>query len=316
MIRFIFVWLRFLVSGVGVIVGLLGLAAVWGLPSTAADPAAPETQAVRRFEVTGVVAGLLSDQRSVRVAHEAIPGYMPAMTMEFEARDGKEIAGLREGDRIRFRLNVEKDSGWIDRVHRISGASTNRPALASSNSIAQAKWTRPLRVGEAVADIPLTNQFGKAVRLSDYRGQALALTFIFTTCPYPEFCPRMSRNLNQAARDLASNAAVTNWHLFSVSFDPQHDSPAVLKDHGDRLKIDYQHWSLVTGESSELDLFCQSFGLYFTREGGTLVHNLVTVVLDTEGRIRKFFPGNRWKPEELTDEIIAASSLPNHASKP
>lgn len=116
------------------------------------------------------------------------------------------------------------------------------------------------------------------------------------------------------ARDLSSGNAIANWHLFSVSFDPRHDSTAVLKAYADRQKVDSDRWSFVSGEPGEIDLFCQAFGLYFSEESGTLVHNLVTVAIDAEGRIRKLFSGNRWKPEELIDELVAAS-VPQHHEK-
>ncbi len=235
--------------------GVLGLAAsARGIPLESTKAALAK---IRRFEVSEVVTEMPSDHRTLRIAHDPILGYMPAMTMEFEVRDGrKSLDTLHEGDRIRFRLNAGDEAGWIDHIQLLRAASNNGVALLASNVTVRAKWTRPLRAGERVPETRLTNQLGQGMSLPQFRGQALALTFVFTRCPYPEFCPRMNRT------------------------------------------------------------FCQAFGLYLSEESGTLVHNLVTVVIDAEGRIRKLFSGNRWKPEELIDELVAASVLQHHEKIP
>src|SRR2546422_1358213 len=258
------------------------------------------------FSVEGTVAHTYPGEARIQIAHERIPGYMEAMTMEFNAKEPAALTGLQPGDRVRFDLIVTRERGWIQNVRRI-GKAAPRPSPTLANSL----WAPPLKVGEIIPDVAFTNELGRAMKLSDYRGQALAITFIFTRCPFPDYCPRMSRQMAKVNDSLLFiPSAPTNWHLFSVTFDPEFDQPNVLQDYRRNLRVEEGRWHFLTGAPEQIKRFCASFGVYFVRDRGSVDHNLMTAVIDTQGRLQRLFPGNKWRPDDLIDELASAAALP------
>ena len=165
----------------------------------------------------------------------------------------------------------------------------------------------PLSVGDVVPEYTFTNQFGAEFRLSDFRGQVLGLTFFFTRCPYPAFCPRTSANVAATARALsAADSGLTNWHLLQISFDPDHDTPEVLRKYGEGFDCDSNRWTLATGDMMQIDGLTEQLGLVFGRDGESYSHNVRTAVLDGEGRLRLIITGNTWKVETLVAAMKAA----------
>jgi len=258
------------------------------------------------FQVKGLVKEVQPDRKKVKIAHEEIPGYMEAMTMMLDVKDAAELAGLTPGDTISFRMIVTEDDGWIDRITRLSSGSLVE--TSAPPTFRRAREVEPLNVGDAMPDYPFTNQLGQAVRLSDYKGQAVALTFIFTRCPFPTFCPRMTDNFYAAHNKLkAMTNGPANWHLLTVSFDPEFDTPAALTRYASRYKYDPKQWSFCTGDLTEITALTEQFGLQFWKEGGTINHNLRTVVIDAQGRVQWIKRENEWKADELVAEIIKAT---------
>jgi protein SCO1/2 len=255
-----------------------------------------------------VVEEVRPEDRAVVIRHDAITNYMPAMTMPFDVKDTNELTGLQRGDVVAFRLQVTAEEGWIDRIQRLGAAADALPK--PRESVRRVRWVEPLNLGDPLPDYPLTNEFGLAFRLSEFKGQALGLTFFFTRCPYPNFCPRMSSHFAEAARQLAARpGGPTNWHLLSVSFDPEEDTPAVLKRYGERYRYDSNRWTLATGELVEIDALTEQLGLAFGREGQFFNHNLRTAVIDARGRVQKIIPGNDWKVEDFVAEMIRAAEV-------
>ena len=256
------------------------------------------------YSVEGTVERTYPGEPRIQIAHDQIPGYMMAMTMDFEARDAAALVGFEPGDRVRFELVVTSEKGWIQNVRRIGKAASRQPPSLAK----PAHWEPPLKIGEVVPDAAFTNELGQAVKLSNYRGQALAITFIFTRCPFPDYCPRMSRHLAKVREslDFIPNAP-TNWHLFSVSFDPEYDRPGVLLDYRRNLHVEDGRWDFLTGAPRDIKQFCSRFGVYFMRDRGTIDHNLMTAVIDTHGRLQRLFPGNKWHPDDLIDELASAA---------
>jgi len=147
------------------------------------------------------------------------------------------------------------------------------------------------------------------IHLADFQGQALAFTFIFTRCPFPNFCPRMSSNFADAYKQLSSAPdAPKNWRLLSISFDPEHDRPEVLKSYAKKYQYETNHWSFATGALIDIDAITEQFGLMFPREGAGFNHNLRTVVVDAQGKVQKVFIGNEWKVADLVAEIVKAAA--------
>ena len=288
-------------------------------PAAPADPTStPSNTKTNFYFVKGVIKELKPDGRTAIIEHEAIPNYMEAMTMPLRVKNTNELANLHPGDQIFFRMVVTDFEGWIDQVSKTgkapptasTSAATNTPATKPKGAFRRVRDVLPLNIGDAVPDYPLTNHLGQAISLGQFKGQALALTFIFTRCPFPEFCPRMENNFQATAKKLiALPNAPTNWHLLSITFDVEFDTPAVLKGYAARHPAAPAHWSHATGAQIEIDALTEQFGLGFAREGTIFNHNLRTIVIDAAGRVQSVLIGNEWKPEELIAELVKAAKV-------
>ncbi len=278
--------------------------------TTNAPTSSPAKTNAQTFQVKGVVVELEADGKTVKIKHEEIPGYMGAMTMPFEARDTNELRGLAAGDPVSFRMTVTETDGWIDQIKKLDTPRTNTPPKTGPFRLV--RDVEPLSVGDMLPEYHFTNQLGQAVSLNQFRGQALAITFIFTRCPFPTFCPLMSRNFAEVQTNLlATPNAPTNWHLLTITFDPEWDSPPRLKGYASQFHADPQHWSFLTGTLIDITAIAEQFGLLFWREGdgGNISHNLRTAVVDARGRVQKIFTENKWTSEEMTEEILKAAKM-------
>jgi protein SCO1/2 len=264
------------------------------------------------FQVNGVIVELIPTEKSVRIRHEEVPDYMPAMTMPFEVLNTNELAGLNVGDPVAFRMTVTETTGWIDQIKQrvVDPAELNQIILPANAPLRIVRDVEPLAVGDLLPDYWFTNQLGRAVSLAGFRGKALAITFIFTRCPYPTFCPLMSNNFKAAYAALRQNSsAPTNWHLLEITIDPEFDTPERLKAYAATYQADPQHWSFLTGPLIEVTAITEQFGLQFTREpGGGINHNLRTIVVAPSGRVQKIIPENKWTADELVAEVLKATA--------
>jgi protein SCO1/2 len=272
-----------------------------------APPASSAQTNTQVFQVKGTVLELKLDEKTVRIKHEEIPGYMPAMTMPFEVKDVRELDKLEAGDSVSFRMIVTDNDAWIDQVKKLNTtANTNLP---KTGPFRLARDVEPLNIGDPLPDYRFTNHLGQAVHLHQFRGQAVAITFIFTRCPYPLFCPLMSNNFRNVQDKLVNTPnAPTNWHLLTISFDPEFDTPAVLKSYADRYHCDPKHWSFLTGELIDITALAEQCGLLFWRDQDAgISHNLRTVIVDARGQVQKIFTENKWTSAELAEEIMKAA---------
>lgn len=261
----------------------------------------------QKYQVKGIVREVVREKQKVKIEHEEIPGYMPKMTMMFDVKDPKEISGLQPNDTVSFRMIVTEDDGWIDQIRK-----TGATAPPAAEPFRVAREVEPLAVGDLMADYQFTNQLGQVVRLSDFKGQAYAFTFIFTRCPFPTFCPLLSKNFQQAQATLdAMSSAPTNWHLFSITIDPQFDTPAVLEEYAKRHRANPERWSFLTGALIDIDAIGEQFGLQFWRTSPDALpnHNVRTVVVNAAGRVQWISAENGWKPEALADQIVKATAV-------
>jgi protein SCO1/2 len=169
----------------------------------------------------------------------------------------------------------------------------------------------PLAIGDPLPDYRFTNELGEPVHLHQFHGQALAITFVFTRCPYPTFCPRMSGNFHEAEEKLCQlTNAPTNWHLLTVSFDPEFDTPVRLKAYAENYGYDSRHWNFLSGELIEVTALADGLGMEFWHDAtGSLNHNLRAAVVDPQGRVQKIFVGNKWTSDDLVAEILRASKI-------
>ena len=256
------------------------------------------------FQVKGVITRVEPDGKMALIKHEAIPDYMQAMTMPFDVKDTNELATLKPGDAVIFQLVVTPEDGWIEQVKKTGVSSAPQP----HESVRVVRDVDPLEVGDVMPDYHFTNELSQAIRLSDFKGQALAFTFLYTRCAYPDFCPRMSNNFAEVCKKLAAHpAGLTNWHLLSISFDPEWDTPPRLKEYAQRYRLDPRRWSFATGAMIDIDAITEQFGLAFAWRNATIDHTLRTVVVDAQGRIQQIVIGNEWKPDELVTQMVKAA---------
>lgn len=266
---------------------------------------APEPGA-KSYPLKGKVVAVDVSNQKVTIDHEDIAGFMPAMTMAFVVRekDAALLEGVAPGDEITARLVAPDSRYWIEDLVVVKKGTPD----PNATPLPEAHGLHP---GEAVPDVALVNQDGKAVRLSDYRGRALALTFVFTRCPLPDYCPLMMKNFAAAhAALIADEDLASRTHLLTVSFDTAHDTPEVLRAFGKPFqKTDppFSHWELATGTDEAIRALGGPLGLDYVEESRSFTHNLRTAVIDPEGNLHVLLRGNEWTPEALVGELRAAA---------
>ncbi len=241
----------------------------------------------------------------IEIQHENIPGFMPSMTMPFSARDRKETDDLKTGDAISFRLTVTEKDFWIDHVVKIARKDVQLPESRPAPATAQDQSPR-LHEGDRMPSFSLTDQDGKSITLDTFRGQPLVLTFVFTRCAIPNFCPRMSHNFADLQSTIKTYlGALAKTRLLSITLDPKFDTPEILKQYGEHEGADPEIWTFATGAPAEIDALTQAFSVYVQTEGGTISHGLATALVAPDGTILKIWRGNAWTPREVAAEIRA-----------
>jgi protein SCO1/2 len=269
----------------------------------------PPNLPVQTYTVRGMIQKIEPEQKAIVIAHEAIPSYMDAMTMPFKVRRAEEMNGLQAGDQVSFRLSITDTESWIDGITRLGTGALVHSVKAEETPVkATSNQTR-----HPLLDYPFTNQLGQAVTLHSFEGQALALTFIFTRCPLPDFCPRLSKNFAEASRKLSAMAqAPTNWHLLSVSFDPAFDTPAVLKAYAQRYQYDPAHWSFLTGPKDKIAELARLSNVEYEPDNGLFNHNFRTMIIDASGRLQMVFPIGGDLSDEIVSEVLKAAAAGKH----
>ena len=257
----------------------------------------------RRYDVRGRVAGFGDDGRTVFVEHEAIPGLMPAMTMPFELADSAAAETLEAGEAISFELVLRGERSWVEGLVGLPDGELPQHPAGRPDPF-QTGTPPLLESGDPVPDAQLVTHADTTLRPSELRGRRVLLTFIYTECPVPDFCPLMSRQFAQLQSTLrrVPGAPV---HLLSVSFDPETDTPAVLRDYAARYTDDLSNWTFASGDASTIGGFAARFGVFYQGEDDQVLHNLVTVLIDEEGIIRRIWRGNDWRPDDVRSALAS-----------
>ena len=245
-------------------------------------------------------------RREVTVKHDDIPKFMPAMTMGYSVKEPPAIDGLQPGDLVTATLVFDQPHGDMYLRDLKKTGHADLPADARA-----VKTMDVMNPGDAVPDDALTDQAGDARKLSDWRGRALAVTFVYTRCPLPDFCPAMDRRFGELQRAIATDARLRDRvHLVSVSFDPAHDTAAVVQSHAKASGADPRTWSYLTGSPAAIDHFTSRFGVSTIADAGsaeTLTHNLRTAVIDSNGRLVRIHSGNDWSVDTMLADLREAS---------
>jgi protein SCO1 len=283
---------------------LLWVSIVGFLAATACGPA-PEAPA-RQFELQGQILAVRPERSEVVIKHQDIKGLMSGMTMPFTVKDAALLNGKQPGDLVTATLVVGETHAYLSALTTTGHADVSEPPPPPPPDI--------LTTGQAVKDAPLVDQDGTPRPFSTFKGHRLALTFIYTRCPLPDFCPLMDKHFATVQKTIASTPALSDVRLLTVTLDPEFDRPAILKAYARRREADPDVWTFLTGEPAEVNRFASQFGLYVEhnpQDAINITHNLRTAVIDLEGRLVAVHSGNSWTPAELVADITATPA-PTH----
>ncbi len=243
----------------------------------------------KRYRAQGIVLAVDRDHQTVTISHRAIPGYMEAMVMLFHAAPSERLDQLSPGSRIDFQLEVSRHASMVQHLRLQQTALADIPLPKAEGKIA---------TGDVIPDFTLTDQDGRAVKLSDFRGQLIAVDFIYTRCPLPDVCPRLSANFARLQKRFAGQIA-----LLSITLDPEYDTPPVLADYAHRWRADTKSWRFLTGSPDDIRSVAGRFGVIYWAEEGSLTHTSSTAIVDRDGRLRAVIEGSSFTSQQLIDLV-------------
>jgi protein SCO1/2 len=252
----------------------------------------------KHYSTLGLVLRVDKPADVVTISHQAFPGYMDAMVMPFDLKGSARDVALTPGDRIRFRLAVKGGRSWVDRLEIVSAAPVDAGL--------QQTPVKPVLVpfGAAIPDFTLTDQAGGPVSLASLKGKVVAVTFIYSRCPLPDYCPRMVENF-KSIRDRFAARMNRDLVLLTISFDPQYDTPAILAEYATSQRAGGPGWHFLTGDPANVERVCNAFGIQYWPEEGMITHSLQTAVIDRDGRLAGTVEGKEFTPRQLGDLVGA-----------
>ena len=292
------------------ILSLLTIAPAIGCHHAEANSASAETQQFKSYPLHGRIVSTNPATGEVTIDHHAIPGFMDAMTMPYKLRDNRIIGELHPGDIVNADVLVSQTADaavFVDHFVVVGQAKPDyRPAV---------QYHVP-ETGDQVPDFRLVNEDGKPIHLTQFHGKALLLTFIYTKCPLPDFCPRVTHDFAVIEKSLAASPSLyAKTHLLCASFDPEGDTPARLKSYGETYMGSmapkaFSHWDFAVSSKKELQPMAEWFDIGLTNEAdGTITHTLSTTLIGPDGKVVRFYPGNDWTPEQVLSDV--AKLYPN-----
>ena len=254
----------------------------------------------RQYELKGQILAVRPERSEVVIKHEDIKGFMPGMTMPFKVKETTLLEGKQPGDLVTATLVVGDVDAHLSTLTKTGHAIPEAPPPAPATDIRQP--------GETLADAQLVNQDGAPTPFSSLRGHRVVMTFIYTRCPLPEFCPLMDKQFAQLQKTMAMTPAFADVRLVSVTLDPAFDTPRVLRPHARRQGADPARWMFLTGDPKEVNRFGSQLGVYVEHnptESSDITHNLRTAVIDADGRLVTIHNGNSWTPAELVADLTS-----------
>jgi protein SCO1 len=242
----------------------------------------------RHFRAQGIVLAVDQLNRTVTISHRAIPGYMEAMSMPFHVEAARDLENLTPGSRIDFQLKVIHGGAIVRHIH-LQQTALDIPVPKAEEKIA---------IGERMPDFTLTDQTGHAVRLSGFEGQLVAVDFIYTRCPLPDVCPRLSANFARLQKRFAGRIV-----LLSITLDPLHDTSEVLAEYAQRWRADSHTWQFLTGSEEDVKKVAGYFGVVYWAEEGAITHTSSTAIIDRAGKLRALVEGSSFTSQQLIDLV-------------
>jgi len=278
----------------------LAAAAIWLAAGTACAP----RQEVPEYELTGQVLAVRHDRDEIVIRHDDIPGFMPGMTMPFRVRERRWLDGVAPGAFVRARLVLDRDGPYLSEVH-----PTGRTAPLPETFTAPTVMDPPVEPGAVLPDLELVDHLGRPFSIHGLRGAPLAITFPYTRCPLPTYCPAQDRRFAELQEAIRQRSDLSGAHLVSISIDPEYDSPDVLAAHAARLGADASVWRLATGDREAILRFGASLALSVIVDEGhpaEIVHSLRTAVVDADGRLIRRYDGTAWQGTDVLRDLAGA----------
>ena len=270
-------------------------------PAIAAVAAPTVGPNAKRYPLKGVVTKVDPARAQVTVQHEEIPGYMSAMTMAFPIRDDpKVIAFLRPGDRIEARLVVDGDNYFLEEVLTKGFVPTPTPFGGSG---IKPEPNKGVAIGDAIPDFTLTDQTGARVKLSQFRGQPVAVTFVYSRCPVATACPLTVARFSKIDAGLKKD---NFGALLCVTVDPENDTPAVLKEYAAHVGADPKRWKFLTGDPRDVARVAERFGVLYYPDKAQIVHSQAVAIVGPDGKLATVYYGEQWEPETVLQDLQKA----------
>lgn len=266
----------------------------------------------KKYELSGKVVSVDAANKKAKIDHEEVKGYMPAMEMNFPFKQDWVLREIKPGNKISGDLVVEPNGDYYLENVVISASPLDNVDVKEPVREAPSD-----KIGKEIVNFKLKNQDGKLITPADFRGKTLILTFIFTSCPDPEYCPLMSLNMSDLEKMIRQNAELKDRvRLLSISFDPKVDTPEVLRKYaagylGNPEKPNFDIWQLATGTDAEVQEVAGFFNLNTIKEGERIAHNLRTAIVTPDGKVAKVYAGNDWRPGDVLKEIQNLNSNAN-----
>ena len=264
----------------------------------------------REYRLQGQVLSLAENRQQATINHEEIKGFMPARAMPYNVRDPKQLEGIAPGDLVNAKLVVQSNDAYLTDVKKVGQAPlpqapTTAPVPSASSGF------ELLKPGEMVPAAKFVDENGRPRAFDSFKGSTVVITFIYTRCPFPAFCPLMDRHFATIQTALKNDAALKERvRLASISFDPATDTPPVLKEHARTLSADPKIWTFLTGDRDDIDRFAARFGVQVARastDPRDITHNLRTAIIDATGKLVKVYVGNEWTPEQVLADLAPAA---------
>jgi len=267
----------------------------------------PAAIAAQRYPGSGMAISIDGPKQTIVISHQSISGYMDAMVMPFHVKDAASLKGLVPGTKVEFTLVVDKDSSWLEQLHAVKYWSPERDPeqanrLGLIESIIGKSQAHQLAVGQTVPDFRLPDQSNRPTSLSEFSGKVIVFNFVYTRCPLPDYCFRLSNNLAQLQKRFGDQLG-RNLILLTLTFDPVRDTPAVMAKYAHIWNADLKSWHFLTGPLPEVERVCNLFGVAAWQDEGILTHSLHTVIIDRNRKLAANIEGNSYTVKQLGDLV-------------
>ncbi len=264
-----------------------------------------------RYPMQGEVVAKDAADSQLTVNAGDIPGFMGPMAMPYRVKDPAIVQQVEPGDKISAEVVVRNDRSdnegsdyWLENIRITDQSGRGRIKVPPGS--------KTLPIGARVPEVTLVNQDGRKIRFSDFNGKAVLVTFIYTRCPMPDFCPRLSSEFARIQNELKKNPEdYKKTHLLTISFDPKYDSPSVLHRYGlgylDEDKTGFSHWDFASAAPADLHQLAEAFGLEYGGDDRqmndkVITHTMVIVLIAPDGTVANYWSTN-WTWTELMERM-------------